>query len=83
MVMQAADHIRDAVLKVLEDDDEGPFMIGDLVLIAEITPSHGEPHLLTLHNEDISHWKELGLLHDRLLSITQGHFVLGSSGDEG
>lgn len=81
--MKDADYVRDAILKVLEDDDEGPFMVGDLVLIAEITPADGETSLFTLHSDEISHWKELGFLHDRLAAINQGHFVLGGGDEDG
>ena len=75
--LTAADHIRDAVLKVLEDHDNGPFLIGDLLVMTEITTAEGETNLLTIHNTEISYWKELGFLHSRLDSMAKGHFELG------
>jgi hypothetical protein len=80
--MDDADRIRNAIQEVLADDhpdgDEGPFLIGDLVLIAEVTDQDGSINLFTLHNTDITRWKEIGFLHDRLSEITnEGHFELG------
>ena len=80
--MEDSDRIRDAIQNVLADDHpdgaDGPYLIGDLVLIAEVTDSGGEIQLFTLHNTDITRWKEIGFLHDRLSAITnEGHFELG------
>ncbi len=77
--MDQADQIRDAIQAIFADDepDDGPYMVGDLVLIAEVTSAAGETHLFTLHNTDIAYWKELGFLHDRLDSISKGRFELG------
>ncbi len=77
--MEDSDRIRAAIQEIFADDDDqdGPYMIGDLVLIAEVTSADGEVQLFTLHNTDISRWKELGFLQDRLVSITEGHFELG------
>lgn len=80
--LTASDHIRDAVLKVVEDDEAGPFLIGDLLVIVEITTGDGTTNLLTIHNIEISYWKELGFLHNRLDSIAKGNFVLGEDVDE-
>ena len=80
--MEAADHIRDAVLKIMADNDEQPMMIGDLVTLAEFTDEDGNIQLLTVHNIEITRWKEVGMLSDRLLSINEGHFVLGLPEDD-
>jgi hypothetical protein len=76
------DHIRDGIHKVLAEADDGPYLIGDVLVIAEITPIDGETNLLTMHNKDISHWKELGFLHDRIHSINSGNFSLGAAEDD-
>ena len=75
------DRIKTAIQEILVEDGER-VMVGDLILIAEITPESGEMFLLTMHNNEITRWKELGFLHDRVLEINEGHFVLGG-GDEG
>lgn len=75
--LQAADHIRTAIQRIVEADDDGPYLIGDLVLIAEVTASDGSVNLITVHNVEISRWKELGFLHGRLHSINSDHFELG------
>jgi len=75
------DRIKTAIQGILNDDDNEPVMVGDLFLVAEITAESGENFLLTMHTDDISRWKELGFLHDRILEITEGRFVLGG-GDE-
>ena len=74
------DRIKTAIQEILVEDGER-VMVGDLILIAEITPESGEMFLLTMHNKEITRWKELGFLHDRILEISEGHFVLGG-GDE-
>lgn len=76
---EAADYIRDAILKFLDEDNEGPFLIGDLVLITEITNAEGVTNLLVVHNTEIAHWTEIGFLHDRLDAINQGNFILGEN----
>ena len=76
------DRIATAIQEILRDDDNEAVMVGDLFLVAEITVESGETWLLTMHTDDITRWKELGFLHDRILEIGEGHFVLGG-GDEG
>ena len=68
--------IRDAVLGILMRDWDGPFMVGDVVLLAEITDSDGDTNLFTLHNTEITVWKEVGMLRWRLESISSGDFEL-------
>ena len=75
------DRIATAIQEILAEDGDERVMIGDLILMAEITAETGEVFLLTMHTDDITRWKELGFLHDRILEITEGHFVLGG-GDE-
>ncbi len=81
--MDDADRIREAIQEVLQDDGDryNQVMIGDLVVIAECTSIEGDTQLFMLHNTDIPRWKELGFLHDRLVSISEGHFVLGGDDD--
>ena len=74
------DRIKTAIQEILVEEGDR-VMVGDLILIAEITPESGEMFLLTMHNNEITRWKELGFLHDRILEIGEGHFVLGG-GDE-
>ncbi len=75
------DKIKTAIQEILVEDGGERVMVGDLILIAEITSESGEMFLLTMHNNEITRWKELGFLHDRVLEINEGHFVLGG-GDE-
>ncbi len=75
------DRIKTAIQEILVEDGGDRVMVGDLILIAEITPESGEMFLLTMHNNEITRWKEIGFLHDRILEISEGHFVLGG-GDE-
>ena len=74
------DRIKTAIQEILVEEGDR-VMVGDLFLVAEITPESGEMFLLTMHNNEITRWKELGFLHDRILEIGEGHFVLGG-GDE-
>ena len=76
-----ADRIKTAIQEVLVEDGGDRVMVGDLFLVAEITPDSGKMFLLTMHNGDMTRWKELGFLYDRILEITEGRFVLGD-GDE-
>ncbi len=75
------DRLKTAIQEILVEDGGDRVMVGDLFLVAEITPESGEMFLLTMHNDDMTRWKELGFLHDRILEIGEGHFVLGG-GDE-
>lgn len=75
------DRLKTAIQEILVDDGGDRVMVGDLYLVAEITPASGEMFLLMMHNDDMTRWKELGFLYDRILEITEGRFVLGG-GDE-
>ena len=75
------DRIKTAIQEILVDDDGERVFVGDLFLVAEITPESGAVFLLTMHTNGMTRWKELGFLHDRILEIGEGHFVLGG-GDE-
>ena len=77
-----ADHVRDAIRLIVDDQESENVMVGDLVLIAEVINGDGENQLMTLHNTEISRWKELGFLHDRITSIENGHFVLGGDDED-
>ncbi len=71
--MTNADYVRDAVTKIMSDDednDKGPYLIGDLTLIAELTSPEGETHLFTLSSTNITSWKERGMLMCRLDRLT-------------
>ena len=76
------DRMKTAIQEILVEDDNERVMVGDLFLVAEISPSSGAMFLLTMHNNEMTRWKELGFLHDRILEITEGRFVLGGD-DEG
>ncbi len=64
--MSGSDYIRDAIAKILIDDDVGPYMIGDLIILAEMTSSRGTIELFILSSDDMTVWKERGMLADRL-----------------
>ena len=68
-----ADLIRGAIAQIMIDDDDfdgGPYMIGDLTLIAEMTSPEGETHLFTMSSTEITGWKERGMLMNRLDRLT-------------
>ncbi len=73
------DLVREAIRGIVQDEEHQQVMVGDLLLIAEVIGPDGENELLTLHNLEITRWKELGFLHDRIASISEGHFELGLS----
>ena len=63
--MVEADLVRDAIAQIVaddEDNEEGPYLIGDLTLIAEMTSPEGETHLFTLASTEMTAWKERGML---------------------
>ena len=72
-VRNAIDHVRDAVAQIMaddEDNEEGPYMIGDLTLVAELTSEEGETHLFTLTSDEMTARKERGMLSFRLDRLT-------------
>ena len=67
--MVAADLVRDAIAQIMaedEDMDKGPYLIGDVTLMAELTSPEGEVHIFTISNTDMTVWKERGMLMHRL-----------------
>ena len=71
--MTDADRVRDAVAEIIRDDednDEGPYMIGDITLIAELTSPEGATHLFTITSTEMTAWKERGMLSFRLDRLT-------------
>ncbi len=71
--MSDSDHVRNAIAQVMADDppdDDGPYVIGDLTLIAELTSKEGETHLFTLTSDEMTAWKERGMLSFRLDRLT-------------
>ena len=67
--MLDADHVRDAIAQIIADDDDnddGPYMIGDLTLIAELTTPEGNTNLFTMASTEMTAWKERGMLMFRL-----------------
>ena len=77
-----ADRIREAIKVIVRDEEHEQVMVGNLILMAEVTGPSGQVELLTLHNTEITPWNELGMLHDRIANINQGHFELGVIEDE-
>ncbi len=71
--MTDADYVRDAIQQVMADDppdEDGPYMIGDLTLMAEMTSKNGETHIFTLSSTEMTAWKERGMLMFRLDRLT-------------
>ncbi len=67
--MEPADRVRDAIAQIIaddEDNDDGPYMIGDMTLIAELTTPEGKTNLFTLSSTEMTAWKERGMLMFRL-----------------
>lgn len=75
--MEDADRIRAAIRDIIEEEDYKDMMVGDLILLAEVTGSSGAMEMITIHNIEMARWKELGMLHNRIMSISEGGFVLG------
>lgn len=64
--MNGSDQIRDAIAKIIEDDGEEPHLIGAVTLIAEMVGPDGATYLFHLNSNDMSVWKERGMLMYRL-----------------
>ncbi len=64
--MNDSDHIREAVAKIIVDDDNGPHLIGAVTLIAEMVGPDGKTYLFHLTSDDMTVWKERGMLMYRL-----------------
>lgn len=64
--MSDSDYIREAIAKILVDDDNDPHLIGPVTLIAEMVGSDGKDYLFHLNSDDMTVWKERGMLMYRL-----------------
>ena len=65
--MSDLDPIRDAIAKVIADDDhDDQYMVGDFTLIAELIGSDTETYLFPLQSTELTLWKERGMLMHRL-----------------
>lgn len=72
------DELRAVIANILNE----PHLIGDIICICEVTDQNGDVGFVTLHNEnEMTVWKELGMLYLRIMEINNGHFVL--DGDDG
>jgi len=60
------DYIRDAIAQIIADDDEEPYLIGDITLVAEMIGQDSETYLFHLTSDEITVWKERGMLMYRL-----------------
>ena len=83
--MSDTDHVRDAVAQIMADDEdnnEGPYLIGDLTLIAEMTSPDGETHLFTVTSGDMTAWKERGMLMFRLDRLSARSVVNEQANDD-
>ncbi len=60
------DFIRDAIAKILAEDEEKPHLIGDITLIAEMIGPDSKTYLFHLTSTEITVWKERGMLMYRL-----------------
>ena len=83
--MIEADLVRDAIAWIMAEDEnnnEGPYLIGDLTLIAEMTAPDGETHLFTLASTEMTAWKERGMLMFRLDRLTARSVVHELSDDD-
>ncbi len=61
-----SDLIREAIGKIVEADGNGRHMIGAVTLVAEMVGPDGENYLFHLDSNDMSVWKERGMLMYRL-----------------
>ncbi len=61
-----SDQIRSAIASIIEGDGEEPHLIGAVTLIAEMVAPDGETYLFHLNSNDMSVWKERGMLLYRL-----------------
>ena len=64
--MSDTDGIRNAIAQIIADDFDEAHLIGDVTLIAEITSQEGEIFLFTVSSDEITVWKERGMLTHRL-----------------
>lgn len=65
-MMNDSDHIREAISKIMAQDDNGPHLIGPVTLIAEMVGPDGGNYLFHLTSDDMTVWKERGMLLYRL-----------------
>lgn len=67
-----SDHIREAIAKIIADDDHEPHLIGAVTLIAEMVGPDGKNYLFHLTSTDMTVWKERGMLMYRLDMLSGG-----------
>jgi hypothetical protein len=60
-----------------------PVLVGNFVVLAEITDENGKRGVFVAHNEDIPEWSEVGLLQWRLMGIqSEGHLIIADEEEE-
>ncbi len=72
MMLSNPDHIREAIAQIIaaDDDNEDTYLIGDLTLVAEMVGPDSKTYLFHVSSEDITVWKERGMLMYRLDMLT-------------
>ena len=68
--MGDSDYIRDAIAKINADDGEDGYLIGDITLIAEMVGPDSRTYLFHLTSDEMTVWKERGMLMYRLDMLT-------------
>ncbi|MCP4901078.1 MAG: hypothetical protein GY906_29260 [bacterium] len=72
----------DKLRDLISDWSGGRVMVGDIILIAEMMDSDGDPVKMTLHNSEMTQWKEIGMLQSRLYDIANGEFSMDEVSDD-
>ena len=64
--MTEPETLREALTEDVADEFDGASMVGEYVIIAEVFDSEGEPYLVSRESEDMTTWRQMGMLEARM-----------------
>lgn len=71
--MRDTEALRDVLSVEVGDDFPDGAMVGDYIVIAEVIDSEGDNYLMSRVSEDMTFWKQMGMLQARIDIIREAN----------
>ena len=71
--MRDTEALREVLSVEVGDDFKDGAMVGDYIVIAEVIDSEGDTYLMSRVSEDMSFWKQMGMLQARIDIIREAN----------
>ena len=71
--MRDTEALREVLSVEVGDDFKDGAMVGDYIVIAEVIDSEGDNYLMSRVSEDMTFWKQMGMLQARIDIIREAN----------